>query len=94
MARALPLYSRKSSGGGRRTVTVEFLLVPSTGVSRLEEMSGRSIEETDLQCLRDVAEGVRLAARITDTPCKDMHTDSFIRASVLLITLEALTIFA
>lgn len=79
IARALPLYTRKSSAGaGRRTVTAEFLLVPNTGVAPLQ-LNGLSLEETELQCLRDIAEGIRLAARITDTPCKDMHTDTFIR---------------
>lgn len=31
-----------------------------------------------LQCLASATEGVRLAARIVDTPCNEMNTDSFL----------------
>lgn len=34
-----------------------------------------------VQCLTDIANGVRTAARITDTPCDIMHTDAFVQVS-------------
>lgn len=34
------------------------------------------------QCLANAADGVRLAARIVDTPCSEMNTDDFLEASV------------
>lgn len=33
------------------------------------------------QCLTNAADGVRLAARIVDTPCSEMNTDDFLEAS-------------
>lgn len=31
-----------------------------------------------VQCLSNAADGVRLAARIVDTPCNEMNTDHFL----------------
>ena len=68
-ARAFPLYTRKSgNNGGKRNVTVEFLLVGNDAV----------LTDSDMSCIRDAAYGVRLAARITDTPCAEMNTDTFL----------------
>lgn len=33
------------------------------------------------QCLSNAADGVRLAARIVDTPCNEMNTDHFLEVS-------------
>lgn len=33
------------------------------------------------QCLSSAADGVRLAARIVDTPCNEMNTDHFLEVS-------------
>ncbi|ELK04342.1 Putative aminopeptidase NPEPL1 [Pteropus alecto] len=35
-------------------------------------------EAEDFQCLASATEGVRLAARIVDTPCNEMNTDTFL----------------
>ncbi|KAI0220687.1 putative aminopeptidase NPEPL1 [Lamellibrachia satsuma] len=70
IARAFPLYSRKSCSQMKRTVNVEFVLVGPSGV--------RTLSASDLRCMCDAAEGVRMAARITDIPCADMHTDAFV----------------
>ncbi len=80
IARAFPLFTRKSnSNQSKRKVIVEYLLVGAASDSHLTE--------AELQCLTDAADGVRLAARITDTPCAEMHTDIFIdvRASSLIL---------
>lgn len=34
------------------------------------------------QCLASATEGVRLAARIVDTPCNEMNTDTFLEVRV------------
>lgn len=34
-----------------------------------------------IQCLSNAADGVRLAARIVDTPCNEMNTDHFLQVS-------------
>ncbi|XP_063315708.1 probable aminopeptidase NPEPL1 [Pelobates fuscus] len=72
IARAFPLFSRRSSASRRsekKSVTVEFLL---TG------HNNGPMDVTTLNCLANAAEGVRLAARIVDTPCNEMNTDDFI----------------
>uniref|UniRef100_A0A4W3J0M9 Aminopeptidase like 1 n=1 Tax=Callorhinchus milii TaxID=7868 RepID=A0A4W3J0M9_CALMI len=72
IARAIPLFTRRSSASRRtekRVVTVEFLLVGH---------SNGLLEEATLQCLESAADGIRLAARIVDTPCNEMNTDHFL----------------
>ncbi|GCC37134.1 hypothetical protein chiPu_0015635 [Chiloscyllium punctatum] len=72
IARAFPLFSRRSSASRRtdkRVVTVEFLLVGQ---------NNGPIEEATLECLASAADGIRLAARIVDTPCNEMNTDIFL----------------
>ncbi|XP_041061223.1 probable aminopeptidase NPEPL1 [Carcharodon carcharias] len=72
IARAFPLFSRRSSASRRtdkRVVTVEFLLVGQ---------NNGPVEETTLECLASAADGIRLAARIVDTPCNEMNTDTFL----------------
>lgn len=36
---------------------------------------------SSVQCLSNAADGVRLAARIVDTPCNEMNTDHFLDVS-------------
>ncbi|XP_006634019.2 probable aminopeptidase NPEPL1 isoform X1 [Lepisosteus oculatus] len=73
LARASPLFSRRS-GRGRpgepRRVTAEFLCAkPGDQPLALETLT----------CLSNVAESIRLAARIVDTPCSEMSTDDFLQ---------------
>ncbi|KAM4692243.1 putative aminopeptidase NPEPL1 [Rhinophrynus dorsalis] len=72
IARSFPLFTRRSSASRRsdkKSVVVEFLL---TG------QNNGPIDVTTLKCLESATEGVRLAARIVDTPCSEMNTDNFI----------------
>lgn len=39
------------------------------------------IRSSSSQCLSNAADGVRLAARIVDTPCNEMNTDHFLVVS-------------
>lgn len=72
ISRAFPIFSRRSSATRRtdkKHVTVEFLI---TGPD------SNPLEQAELQCLSSAADGVRLAARIVDTPCNEMNTDHFL----------------
>ncbi|XP_056130010.1 probable aminopeptidase NPEPL1 [Lampris incognitus] len=72
IARAFPIFSRRSTSSRRadkKTVTVEFVIVG-------QESS--PLDLTELKCLSNAADGVRVAARIVDTPCNEMNTDHFL----------------
>uniref|UniRef100_A0A674PC22 Aminopeptidase like 1 n=1 Tax=Takifugu rubripes TaxID=31033 RepID=A0A674PC22_TAKRU len=72
IARAFPLFTRRSSSSRRaekKNVTVEFLIV---------EQDSSTLDAAELECLSNAADGVRLAARIVDTPCNEMNTDHFL----------------
>lgn len=71
IARCFPLYSAKTHSKSPRKVTVEFLLV-----------DGPPLTAEDTQCMTTAAESIRLAARIVDTPCNDMHTDIFLEVTI------------
>lgn len=71
VARVLPLFNGKSNPSTEnRTVMVEFLLVG--------EGSESPLTDGDIKCLAAEAKGVRLAAKIVDSPCSEMHTDGFL----------------
>lgn len=75
IARAFPLYSRKSSRAKlrSRTVIVEFVLVGENDTP---------ISDEDAVCMSVVAESIRLSARLVDMPCQDMHTSAFVEVIV------------
>ncbi|KAF7248882.1 putative aminopeptidase NPEPL1 [Varanus komodoensis] len=72
IARAFPLFTHRSSAlrrAEKKTVIVEFFLVGQ---------NNGPVEVETLKCLESATEGVRLAARIVDTPCNEMNTDCFL----------------
>ncbi|XP_015980383.2 probable aminopeptidase NPEPL1 isoform X2 [Rousettus aegyptiacus] len=71
LARAFPLFTHRAGASRRtdKTVMVEFFLVGQ---------DNGPVEVSTLQCLASATEGVRLAARIVDTPCNEMNTDTFL----------------
>ncbi|TNN81273.1 putative aminopeptidase NPEPL1 [Liparis tanakae] len=72
IARTFPIFSRRSTSlrrAEKKHVTVEIVIVG-------QESSSLGVAE--LKCLSDAAHGVRLAARIVDTPCNEMNTDHFV----------------
>ncbi|XP_021110827.1 probable aminopeptidase NPEPL1 isoform X3 [Heterocephalus glaber] len=76
LARAFPLFTHRSGASRRsekRTVTVEFFLVGQ---------DNGPVKVSTLQCLVTATEGVRLAARIVDTPCNEMNTDIFLETTM------------
>lgn len=78
MARAFPLYSRKTGGNDenndeKNIVNVEFILIENDMI-----VPGNSLSDTDTACLMNAANGIRLAARIVDTPCNEMNVTHFV----------------
>ncbi|XP_030635593.1 putative aminopeptidase NPEPL1 [Chanos chanos] len=72
IARAFPLFTRRSASTRRtekKLVTVEFVVVGQ---------DNGPLELSMLECLTHATDGVRLAARIVDTPCSEMNTDHFL----------------
>ncbi|XP_022910756.2 probable aminopeptidase NPEPL1 [Onthophagus taurus] len=78
VARAFPLYSKKTSAGYADvvTVTVEFIIMPN---KEMENSEFPELSAEELQVLEEAAFGVRLAARIVDAPCGDMNVDAFLQ---------------
>ncbi|EDV93262.1 probable aminopeptidase NPEPL1 [Drosophila grimshawi] len=93
VVRAFPLYSRKtgagnSSGNGAKSplsdagdgepncsvVNVEFIVIDKDGCVQADPLS-----RDELKCLHETARGIRLAARIVDTPCNEMNVDHFVK---------------
>jgi len=94
VARAYSLFSRKTSTGSlasgspdssdgvpSKTVNVEFICpdLMETDNGGGGDGLGNGLTEADLSVLEAAATGIRLAARIVDTPCNEMHTDAFIK---------------
>lgn len=74
VARAFPLYNRKSAkfgstaGNEQVVVNVEFVLV-----------NGEQVTEQDIEVLENAAHGIRLTAKIVDAPCNEMNVSGFLR---------------
>lgn len=86
VARAFPLFNRKTSGGGNgagderqaakaggQTVSLEFLVMSAEGVAPA------ALTADEVMALEAAMNGVRLAARIVDAPCEDMNVCAFLR---------------
>ncbi|KAI5108926.1 putative aminopeptidase NPEPL1, partial [Silurus meridionalis] len=82
IARAFPLFTRRSTSctTEKKHVTVEFLIVGQ---------DGNHLDPFMLETLNSTADGVRLAARIVDTPCSEMNTDHFLEARYLSLEVKA-----
>lgn len=75
VARAFPLYSRKTSKTNKpRNVTVTFLFSDEIRNNTGNEQSN----DDDIKCFNAMGESVRLSAKITDMPCAEMNTDHFL----------------
>lgn len=73
VARAFPLYSRKSGNDSESIVNVEFILFENDKI-----LSEPVLVDADINCLNDSVKGIRLAARIVDAPCNEMNVSHFI----------------
>ncbi|ODN05342.1 putative aminopeptidase NPEPL1 [Orchesella cincta] len=85
VAKAFPLYSRKSSSkstnadGSKkepRIVNVEFLTVSKTGGEFALDQAPLTAQE--IGCLQDAVTAIRNTARLVDTPANELHTDAFV----------------
>ena len=76
VARAYPIYNRKSGGGKVQKVTVGFNLVGD---------DVRELSDDDIKCLGELCTGIRLAQEIVDAPTNEMYTDTFLDVSLLLL---------
>lgn len=74
VVRAFPLFSRKNRRGTTPpvTVNVEFILMEGDKIL-LEPLS-----QPEISCIESVARGIRLAAKIVDTPCNEMNVSHFL----------------
>lgn len=73
VARAFPLYSRKSKQNAEPvTVNVEFVLIEHLNDTKVQLFAD------DIVCLTETAYGIRLAAKIVDTPCNEMTVSHFV----------------
>lgn len=86
VARAFSLFSKKSSLNTKdqevTTVSVEFVIVSNSSEDDTE------LTSQEIAALDDAANGVRMAARIVDTPCSEMNVDHFLEVSFLCILKE------
>lgn len=76
VARAFPLYSRKTSPGYSDvvTVSVEFLIMSNGEIGD----DANELTPQEIKTLEDTAYGIRLAAKIVDAPCSEMDVSGFL----------------
>lgn len=68
--RVFPLYNTKTgSNDNDVTITVEFVFI---GADK------SPLQDDEVDCLHAASQSVRLAAKIVDIPCNEMHTDAFL----------------
>ncbi|KAA0160016.1 hypothetical protein FNF28_05596 [Cafeteria roenbergensis] len=68
VAKAFPMYSRKSGAGARASRRTAITLVPS----------GAGVTEEALDAVRSVCASARIAAALVDAPASELHTDAFV----------------
>lgn len=84
VARAYPLYSRKTgnktANDGPNTaatdkivVNVEFIVIENETIA-----TENILTDTDIECLTNTMNGIRLAAQIVDMPCNEMDVSHFV----------------
>ncbi|KAI9293232.1 peptidase M17, leucyl aminopeptidase [Neoconidiobolus thromboides FSU 785] len=67
VARAFPLYTRKTKSQSNKTLTVNFVGI-----------NGTPLSDINLGELQVVSENIRLAARLSDMPCSELNTNTYI----------------
>jgi len=83
VARAFPLFSRKTSNASLETlesskVSTEIQCQRNINVEFVCVDKNEALKQEDLVLLENSKFGIQLAARIVDTPCNEMHTDAFL----------------
>lgn len=73
VVRAFPLFSRKSSkNDAGPVINVEFITIQNNLVTN------QALTDHEIECLQYAARGIRLTAKIVDTPCNEMNVSHFI----------------
>lgn len=73
VSRAFPVYSRKTGRDNDEVqANVEFVVVENDKIVKI------FLTESDIECLTNVSESIRLAAKIVDMPCNEMNTLHFL----------------
>ncbi|XP_055636702.1 probable aminopeptidase NPEPL1 [Toxorhynchites rutilus septentrionalis] len=76
VARAFPLYNRKSSKIEATTLPVETVTTVNVEFVLIGE---GTITDQDIEVLENAAKGIRLTARIVDAPCNEMNVSGFLK---------------
>ncbi|XP_037953095.1 probable aminopeptidase NPEPL1 [Teleopsis dalmanni] len=88
VVRAFPLFTRKTGSLGAKhhigdsnddqadksIVNIEFLVIEKDG-----QLSQKPLSKEDIACIESAAYGIRLTARIVDTPCNEMNVSHFVK---------------
>lgn len=75
VARAFPLFSRKTSSSSDRTIFVSFAI-----------RDGAEPNAAELARVQRVANATRMAARLVDTPAGELHSDAYLAEIKALVT--------
>lgn len=95
VVRAFPLFSRKTGGNSNRQqfdvdakgddtadgmnavnpiISIEFIVIEKDG-----HVAKQPLTQDEIACMEYAARGIRLAARIVDTPCNEMNVSHFVK---------------
>ena len=72
VGRVFPLYQRKTGPDKTIDIFVDYKFVGD---------KSEPLSTNEVQCFTAAVESIRLAAKIVDTPCNEMHTDIFLDVS-------------
>uniref|UniRef100_A0A034W1I2 Putative aminopeptidase NPEPL1 n=3 Tax=Bactrocera TaxID=47832 RepID=A0A034W1I2_BACDO len=100
VARAFPLYSRKTSGGQSKSENYSqdevmdnddnydsakpIINVEFIIIEKDGQVCEEPLNSTDILCIEEAARGIRLAARIVDMPCNEMNVSHFVKEAEII----------
>ncbi|XP_011191822.1 probable aminopeptidase NPEPL1 isoform X1 [Zeugodacus cucurbitae] len=100
VARAFPLYSRKTCGGQSKSENYSqdevmdndesydsvrpIINVEFIIIEKDGQVCEASLESTDILCIEEAARAIRLAARIVDMPCNEMNVSHFVKEAEII----------
>jgi len=71
---------------GSQKIDIEFIVIEKNG-----EITTEALSNDDIDCLERAVYGIRLAARIVDTPCNEMNVSHFIEEIKIVASNLSLT---
>ncbi|XP_067631865.1 probable aminopeptidase NPEPL1 isoform X2 [Eurosta solidaginis] len=98
VARAFPLYSRKTSGHNKGEIrtfadmndvgtndnTSPKINVEFVVIESDGQISEEPLSADDIGCIEEAARGIRLAARLVDMPCNEMNVGHFVNEAEIV----------